>query len=104
MPGRRPRPGTSGGHELQRDPVQAMALACRLRPVVEDMTEVTAAAAAMHFGAHHEELAVGLRADGIGQRLPEARPSGAAVVLVLRRIDGQIAALAVVGAGVVDLV
>src|SRR5690606_859105 len=60
------------------------------------MTQMPAAAAAMAFGAHHEERRVLGRAYGAGQRLPEAGPPGAAVILGFRRIE----LLAAAGAGI----
>ena len=59
-------PSRSGGAELQRQPVHAIAKAGRLRPVVEDVAEVPAAARAQDFGALHQQAAVGARDDGIG--------------------------------------
>ena len=58
------------------------------------MAEMAAAAAAMHLGARHEERPVGRGADRIRQRLPEARPAGAAVVFGVGREQRQVAARA----------
>ncbi len=69
--------------EAQRQPVHAVAQPGRLRPVVEHMAEMAAAAAAMHFGPQHHEGAVLGGGHRIGQRLVEARPAGAAVELGL---------------------
>ena len=44
--------------EVQRDAVDAVALAGRRRAVVEDMAEMAAAGGAMHFGARHDQLVV----------------------------------------------
>ncbi len=63
-----------------------MTLAGRRRTVVEDMTQMTAAAAAVHFGAYGKQAAVDRRGDGIGQRRGETRPAGAAVVLRRRGV------------------
>src|SRR5262245_12908447 len=41
-------------HELHRDAVHAVALSGRLRAVLEDMAEMAATAAAVHFDARHE--------------------------------------------------
>src|SRR5690606_26681782 len=87
-----------------RHAIHAVAQAGRLWAVVEDMAEVPATATTVHLRARCEEAAVLTRADRIIQGLPEARPSGAAVVLRLRRVYGQVAAGAVVGAGRVILV
>src|SRR4051812_23126891 len=45
--------GGAGGRglERQRDAVHAVAKACRLRAVIEDVAEMAAATAAMHLGA-----------------------------------------------------
>src|SRR5712672_3213173 len=64
--------------EDQRKSVHAVAQAGRLRPVVEDVTEMAAAAAAVNFGAQHPKGAVLGLADGVLERLIEARPAGAA--------------------------
>lgn len=63
--------------ELQRHAVHAVAKARRLRPVVEHVTEVSAAATAMHFRPRHSHRGVALLADGIANRPVEARPAGA---------------------------
>jgi len=49
----------------QRKTVHAIAQAGRLRSVVEDVTEMAAAAAAMNLGAQHPEGAVFGLADGV---------------------------------------
>ena len=72
-----------GRLEGQRHAVDAVALAGRRRAVVEDVAEMTAAAAAMDFGAGHEQRIVDLEADRIGQRFPETRPAGAGIELGL---------------------
>src|SRR3546814_14361447 len=53
------RSGASGRPEAERRAVHAIALAGRLRHVVEDMPQMTAAAPAMHLGARIAKLAVG---------------------------------------------
>src|SRR6185369_13941070 len=71
------------GDEAERRGVHAVALAGRRRTVVEDMSEVRVGMLRANLGARHEELAVRLRNHVGGlQRLREARPAGAAVVLV----------------------
>src|SRR5260370_34289038 len=67
--------------ERERRTVHAVALAGRLGPVGKDVTEMAAAFGAVHLGAGREEAAVGRRADGAGQRLPERRPARAAFEL-----------------------
>src|SRR6202011_2861118 len=61
--------------------VHAVAQSGRLRPVVEDVPEMAAAAAGMHLGPQHAEGAVFGLADGIVERLVEARPAGPALEL-----------------------
>src|SRR5579864_1518746 len=78
----------------QRKPVHAVTQPGRLRPVVEDMAEMAAAAAAMHLGPRHAEGAVLGGGDGIVQRLVEARPAGAALELGLGGEQRQVAASA----------
>src|SRR5688500_2127448 len=72
--------------------VDAVAQAGRLRSVVENMTEMSAAATAMHFGPQHPEGAVFGLAEGVFQRLIKARPAGAALVFGLRGKQRQVAA------------
>ena len=69
-----------------------MALAGRRRTVVEDMAEMSAATAAMLFGAGHSEGQVAPVGDGVGQRFLEARPAGAAVIFGRRAEQRQFAA------------
>ena len=76
----------------QRKTVDAVAQAGRLRPVVEDVAEMAAAAAAMNFGAQHAEGAVLGLADGVFERLVEARPAGAALEFGLGGEQRQVAA------------
>src|SRR6202166_1921722 len=76
----------------QRKSVHAIAQAGRLWPVVEDVAEMAAAAAAMDLGPQHAEGAVLSLADGIFQRLIEARPAGAALEFRLRGEQRQVAA------------
>src|SRR4051794_22676604 len=70
---------------LQRSRIDAVALAGGRRAVLEDVPEMSAAAAAMHFDALHPVAAVALRRDRACIRGPgEARPAGPALELVLR--------------------
>src|ERR1700745_3404490 len=73
----------------QREAVHAVTKPGRLRPVVEDVAEMTAATAAGNFGTQHAEGAVFVLADGVLQRLIEARPAGAAFEFGLRREQRQ---------------
>ena len=73
------------GLEVQAAGVHAVAQAVRAGAVVEDVTEMTTAAAAHDLGALHAELTVGLRLDRFRhQRLGEARPAGARLELRVR--------------------
>src|SRR5260221_2193887 len=90
--------------ELHRDAVHAIAFAGRLRAVLGDVAEMAAAAAAMHFGARIDELVIGRRPHRAVERRPEARPTGAAVVLGVRREQLLVAAGANVDTGIVALV
>src|SRR5262245_47278698 len=78
--------------EDQRDTVHAVTPAGRLRAIVEDVAEMAAAAAAVHLGPRHAEGAVGVGADGIVERLVEARPTGAALELGLGGKQRQVTA------------
>src|SRR5579872_414606 len=90
--------GSSGGDELQRQAIHAVAKAGRGWAVVEDVPEVAAAAPAVNFRAVHHERTIFSRLDRVGQRLIEARPAGAAIEFCRRREEGQVASGAVVGA------
>src|SRR3981081_4481572 len=78
--------------EFQRKAVHAVAQAGRLRPIVEDVTEMAAAAAAVNFGSQHPKGAVFGLADGVLERLIETRPAGAALEFRLRGKQRQVAA------------
>src|ERR1700722_16970208 len=78
--------------KLQGESIHAVAQAGRLRSIVENMTEVTTAAAAVNFGPQHPEGAVFMLADGIFKRLPKTRPAGAALIFRFRGEQRQIAA------------
>src|ERR1700722_10896931 len=56
----------------------------RRRAVLEDMAEMAAAAAAMHFGAGHAVSPIGCGLDRSRLRIVETRPAGAALELLLR--------------------
>src|SRR5882757_10661816 len=75
--------------EYQRKAVHAVAQAGRLRPIVENVTEMAAAAAAVDFSPQHPEGAVFGLADRILKRLIKTRPAGAALELGLRREQRQ---------------
>src|SRR5258706_11031372 len=78
--------------EDQRKAVHAVAQAGRLRPVIKDMTEMAAAAAAVNFGPQHPKGAVFGLADGVVERLIKTRPAGAALEFRVRGEQWQVAA------------
>src|ERR1700730_12458538 len=78
--------------EYQRKAVHAVAQAGRLRSIVENVAEMTAATAAVDFGAQHPKGAVFGLADGIVERLITTRPAGAALEFRLRGEQRQVAA------------
>src|SRR6266481_6196415 len=77
--------------EHQRKAVHAVAQAGRLRSVVEDVTEMAAAAAAMNFGPQHSQGPVFGLADGVLEWLIKTRPAGAALEFRLRGEQRQVA-------------
>src|SRR6266481_8266209 len=78
--------------EHQRKAVHAVAQAGRLRSVVENVTEMAAAAAAMNFGPQHPQGPVFGLADRVLERLIKTRPAGAALEFRLRSEQRQVAA------------
>src|SRR5207237_1644978 len=76
----------------QPKPVDAIAQAGRLRSVVEDVTHMSTAAAAVDFRARHPERRIPGFANGVVERLVEAWPAGAALEFGIRGEQGQIAA------------
>src|SRR5258708_6139648 len=86
------RSGASGfGCEGHRNAVHAIAQPTWSRSVIEHVTEVTSAAASMHFGSNHQEAAILGGSDCPIQRRPEAWPSRAAFKLGLRGKQRQAA-------------
>src|SRR3984893_5002474 len=81
-----------GRMENQRKAVHAVAQAARLRPVVEDVTEMAAATAAVNFGAGHPEGPVFGLPDGVLERLVKTWPAGAAFEFRLRGEQRQVTA------------
>ena len=77
--------------ENQSEAIHAIAQAGRLRSIVENVPEMTATTVAMHLGADHAEGAILSRPDSVFQRLIEARPAGAALILGLGREKRMIA-------------
>src|ERR1700682_2159305 len=78
--------------EYQRKAFHAVAQAGRLRPIVENVTEMATAAAAVDFGPQHPEGAVFGLADRVVERLIKTRPAGAALEFRLRGEQRQVAA------------
>ena len=73
-----------GALEIERGRVDAVALARRAGPVVEDVAEMTSAGRARDLGASHPMARVGLGDDAVEVGgLDEARPAGPGVELVL---------------------
>ena len=70
--------------EVERHAVHTIALASRFWSVLEDMTQMPTAAAAMNFGSRHEKAAVRLSSDCLVEGRPEAGPTSAAVKLGIR--------------------
>ena len=70
---------SSGGFEHQRNAVHAVTQPGRLGAVVEDVTQMPAAAAAINRGPRHAKAGVVGLADGPVERRPEARPAGMAI-------------------------
>src|SRR5262245_22571533 len=72
-------------HKLQRGRSDAVAQSGRLRPVVEDVTEMGVAAAAQDFDAAHAVAVIGFGRDVLFRsRLPEAGPASARIEFCLR--------------------
>jgi len=72
----------STGDELKRNTIHAITQARWLGPIVEDMSEVTSAAATMNLGADQDKEAAVLRSfDCPIDRSPEARPTRFAIEL-----------------------
>src|ERR1019366_2336695 len=92
--GRKPRSGRRrrGRMKYQRKAVHAVAQAGRLRPIVEHVTEMAAATAAVNFAPQHPQGAVFGLADGVLERLIKTRPAGAALEFRLRGEQRQVAA------------
>src|SRR3981081_4480872 len=70
----------------------AVAQAGRLRPIVEHVTEMATAAAAVNFGPQYPESPVFGPADGVVERLVRTRPPGASIEFRLRGQQRQVAA------------
>src|SRR4029079_16236813 len=71
------------GLEIQGDAVDAVPQSRGRRAVVEYVTKMATAAAAVHFRARHAVAAIRGRADGAIERREEARPAGAAFELAI---------------------
>lgn len=80
--------------KLKRDAVHAIAKTGRRRAVIENVAEMAAATATVHFGSCEHEPVVARRFNGVRQRPIETRPTRAAVELRGRIEQPQIAACA----------
>src|SRR4051812_35405916 len=93
----------SGGRprqEAQRNAVHAVTEPGRLRPVVEDVAEMRFAKRAGYLGAGHAEAGVvGREHVLLGDRLPEARPAGAGIILGVGDEERVVATDAAIEAG-----
>src|SRR6202171_115623 len=78
--------------EYQRKAFHAVAQAGRLRPIVENVTEMATAAAAGDFGTPDTEGTVFGLADRVVEPLIKTRPAGAALEFRLRGEQRQVAA------------
>ncbi len=90
--------------ELQRYPVDAVALSGRRRSIVKDVAEMPAAVPAVNLCTRHEERAVSRGADSTRDCLPEAGPACSAIELGRRGIHRQVASSAHESAGTLLLV
>ena len=79
-------------NEAQRYTVVAVSLSGRFRPVIENMTVVTAATCAMVFSARVKKFVVCGRAENTWYCREETRPAGAAVVFHRRGKQRQASA------------
>src|SRR4051812_22015612 len=84
--------------KYQRKTVHAVAQAGRLRPIIEEVTEMAAAAAAVDFGTQHPKGAVFGLAERVLERLIKTRPAGAALEFGVGGEQRQVAAGAGEGA------
>src|SRR5215470_14646513 len=84
--------------EIHRNPVDAVTQMRRRRAVVEHMAEMTAAPAAVDFGAGHAVAPVGRGFDRALHGIVEARPAGAAIEFLLRHEQWLTAPRALEGA------
>jgi hypothetical protein len=71
----------SGRHKLQCQPVIAISLSGRFRPIVEDVTLMTAAPHAVVFGTRSNQLVVGPSSDRACQKLGQPVPLSNLVAL-----------------------
>src|ERR1700681_4262173 len=71
--------------EGQGDAVHTVPHTCRVRAIREHMTEVPAAARAVHFDTRHAQGGICRRLDTVLERLEEARPPRAAFKFRVRR-------------------
>src|SRR5581483_2853171 len=85
--------------KLHGDAVDAVAQPGRRRPILEDVAQVAAAAAAVHLRADHAVAFVDRGLDGARNGIVEGGPAGAALELPLRHEQGLVTARAEERAG-----
>src|SRR5689334_21391313 len=78
--------------ENQRKAIHAVAQACRLRSIIEDVAEMPAATPAMYLSAQHPKCAVLGGAHRIVERLEKTRPTSAAFEFGIRGKQRQVTA------------
>ena len=64
------------GDEVQRHAIDAIALVGGRRPIIENMSEVTATGGAVDFRSHHAEAPIQGRFHRSSNGIIEARPAG----------------------------
>src|SRR5215470_3598605 len=84
--------------KIHRDPIDAIPQMSGRRAVVEHVAEMTAAPAAVDFGAGHAVAPVGRSFDRALHGVVETRPAGAAVEFLLRHEQWLTAPRALEGA------
>src|ERR1700730_881374 len=90
--------------QLPRRGVHAIAQTGRLRPVRKNMTEMTAARSAQHFGPRHHEFSIGLRGDSVlRERFVETWPAAPGFKFRFRAEEWIFATETFVNAGIIRL-
>ena len=90
-------PSPSAGHESQGHAVDAVTETRWPRPVLKDVALVAFTSRTMDFRSGYEKFEIGSSLDDAGiDRLPETRPTGPTVELVLGREERQVATGAII--------